>query len=282
FIDNFVRFLEIPFKKVVSQRLKLSEIWIYPIKSLGGIRLPAAKVMEKGLEHDRRWMLIDANNTFLTQRTHHAMALFKLSIEACCFRIHHFSESISLPFTNEVLPEPISAKIWDDAVTVLEVNAELSHWFSKQLGIVCRLVQFPETNPRLIDEDYRIGNASVSLADGFPFLIIGQSSLNDLNQRLPQSLPMNRFRPNLVFAGGNPYEEDGWRNFLIGKNRFVGVKPCSRCVLTTIDQQTAAAGKEPLATLATYRKKDNKIYFGQNAIAIDYEEIFEGDEITIS
>lgn len=266
----------------MSQSLKLSEIWIYPIKSLGGIRLPAAKVMEKGLEHDRRWMLIDANNAFLTQRTHHPMAQFKLSIEDNGFRIHHFAKSILLPFENELMPEPISSKIWDDTVTVLEVNAELSHWFSEQLGIDCRLVQFPETKPRLIDEDYRIGYAHVSLADGFPFLIIGQSSLNDLNQRLSEPMPMNRFRPNLVFTGGKPYEEDDWQNFLIGKNRFVGVKPCSRCVLTTIDQQTAAAGKEPLATLATYRKKDNKIYFGQNVIAIDYEEIFEGDEITVS
>ncbi|MFM8738753.1 MAG: MOSC domain-containing protein, partial [Cytophagales bacterium] len=110
---------------------------------------------------------------------------------------------------------------------------------------------------------------------------IGQSSLDDLNSRLQHHLPMNRFRPNLVFTGGQPYEEDNWRGFSIGKKRFVGVTPCARCVLTTIDQHTAMAGKEPLATLATYRKKENKIYFGQNVIALDYDEIFEGDEIIV-
>jgi uncharacterized protein len=264
----------------VSQ-LKLTQIWIYPIKSMGGIRLPSAKVMEKGLQHDRRWMLVDADHQFMTQRVHHQMALFKLTLAANGFNITHKSESIFLPFKNVLLPTPIQSKVWDDEVVVHEVSQTLSGWFAQQLGIACKLVEFPENNPRPVDEKFRLGNEQVSLADGYPCLIIGQSSLDDLNKRMKESLPMNRFRPNLVFTGGQPYEEDAWRNFSIGENRFVGVKPCARCVLTTIDQQTGMAGKEPLATLATYRKKENKIYFGQNVIAVDHEEIFEGDKIVV-
>jgi hypothetical protein len=171
--------------------------------------------------------------------------------------------------------------VWDDEVIVLEVSHQASEWFSKQLGFGCKLVQFPEINPRPVDERYHINHEHVSLADGYPLLIIGQNSLNDLNSRLQSPVPMNRFRPNLVFTGGKPYEEDEWRNFSVGKNKFVGVKPCSRCVLTTINQQTGEQGKEPLATLAAYHKKENKIYFGQNVLAIDYDEIQEGDEIVV-
>lgn len=263
------------------QGLKVSEIWIYPIKSLGGIRLTSAKVMQKGLQYDRRWMLVDEQNGFLTQRVHHQMALFKLSVEKSGFTIVHNENTFFLPFENELLRQPILSKVWDDEVTVLEVSPQASEWFSKQLGFACKLVQFPETNPRPVDERYHINHEHVSLADGYPLLIIGQNSLNDLNSRLQSPVPMNRFRPNLVFTGGKPYEEDEWRNFSVGKNKFVGVKPCSRCVLTTINQQTGEQGKEPLATLASYRKKENKIYFGQNVLAIDYDEIQEGDEIVV-
>ena len=263
------------------QGLKVSEIWIYPIKSLGGIRVTSAKVMQKGLQYDRRWMLVDEQNGFLTQRVHHQMALFKLSVEKSGFTIVHNANTFFLPFENELLSQPILSKVWDDEVTVLEVSHQASEWFSKQLGFGCKLVQFPEINPRLVDERYHINQEHVSLADGYPLLIIGQNSLNDLNSRLQSPVPMNRFRPNLVFTGGKPYEEDEWRNFSVGKNKFVGVKPCSRCVLTTINQQTGEQGKEPLATLAAYHKKENKIYFGQNVLAIDYDEIQEGDEIVV-
>ncbi len=260
-------------------RLQLSEIWIYPIKSLGGIRLQSSKVARKGLIYDRRWMLVDEQNSFMTQRIHHQMALFKLSLDQNGFNIDHQRASLFLPFKNDLLPTPIQTKVWDDEVTVFEVSSLVSEWFSKQLDTTCKLVEFPEQNLRPVDSRYQLNQEQVSLADGYPFLIVGQSSLDDLNSRMNTVIPMDRFRPNLVFTGGEPYEEDSWKQFSIGKNKFIGVKPCSRCVLTTVDQQTAIQGKEPLATLATYRKKDNKIYFGQNVLAIDHDEIYEGDEI---
>jgi uncharacterized protein len=262
--------------------LHLSEIWIYPIKSLGGIRLRSSKVMEKGLTFDRRWMLIDEGNTFMTQRVHTMMALFKLEMNQSSFKVTFKNDSIILPFVHSIIPTEIKTNVWDDEVITLEVSESYSKWFSEKLGIKCKLVSFPEENSRPIDALYKINNENVSLADGYPLLIIGQSSLDDLNSRLESSVPMNRFRPNLVFTGGQPYEEDTWKYFTIRKNKFAGVKPCSRCILTTINQQTAEKGKEPLATLATYRKNENKIYFGQNVLAIDHNEIHEGDEIVLA
>jgi uncharacterized protein YcbX len=269
------------------KELTLSEIWMYPIKSLGGIRLTSAKVVEKGLLHDRRWMLVDENNVFMTQRLYPSMALFQVSLEQESITIIKRNPTNSQAFINLDINAPtsgrtITSQVWDDEVTVTEVDPTLSRWFSGHLGMTCKLVSFPEANVRLVDPRYKVNNEQVSLADAYPFLIIGQSSLDDLNARLKEPLPINRFRPNFVFAGGEPYEEDSWKNFSIGKNRFVGVKPCSRCILTTVDQNTAEKGVEPLVTLSTYRKRDNKIYFGQNLVALDKGEVSVGDKITLN
>lgn len=264
--------------------LTLTDIWIYPIKSLGGIRLEKAFVKKKGLQYDRRWMLIDGDGVAMTQRVYPEMALFKLKIEGDHIHVaYKKSESIisdtafnsSLPASNA----PIRAQVWNDQVDVLEVDALTSHWFSRHLGASCRLVAFPEKNPRPVDARYARPDEHVSLADAYPFLVIGQGSLDDLNQRLAQPVPMNRFRPNFVFAGGTPFLEDSWRELKIGNLRFVGVKKCDRCVLTTVNQDTAEKGSEPLRTLSAYRKIDNKVYFGQNLIALDEGSVCIGDRI---
>jgi MOSC domain-containing protein len=257
----------------------VSEIWIYPVKSLGGIRLRSSKVMPKGLEYDRRWMLIDEENNFMTQRAFPQMALFKLSYEPRGFIIRYRDQLIDLSF--QTLHDLISARIWKDTVDVYEVSKRHNDWFSKNIGINCRLVSFPENNPRPVEPGFSINNDHVSLADAYPLLIIGQSSLDDLNGRLQKPLPVNRFRPNIVFTGGQPYEEDDWGNFRVGKNRFTGVKSCSRCSITTINQDTAQKGIEPLATLATYRRRDNNVYFGKDLIPLNYNEIAEGEEIFV-
>ena len=262
-------------------RLVLSEINIYPIKSLGGIRLKSAKVFEKGLEHDRRWMLIDDDNEFMTQRIYPKMALFKLSILNDQFSITHTTDSINLSFTHSFIDAPIKAKIWDDVVDVFEVSATYSKWFSDRLQMNCRLVSFPEKHSRLVDERYQINHEHVSLADAYPFLLIGEQSLADLNSRLKDPVPMNRFRPNFVFRGGDPFAEDHWKKFSIGKTKFAVVKPCARCVLTTVNQDTGEKGVEPLLTLSQYRKKENKVLFGQNIIALNHFEVYEGDEIIL-
>jgi uncharacterized protein len=257
----------------------VSEIWIYPIKSLGGIRLTSAKVFEKGLEHDRRWMLVNENDQFMTQRDVHKLSLFKQSITNSEVIVRFDAHSIQIPFGHSVIDKPIQTKVWDDAVTVFEVSKLNSEWFSDHLNVKCKLTAFPETGTRPVHPDYKLKDEHVSLADAYPLLIIGQASLDDLNSRLEEPVPMNRFRPNLVFTGGEPYEEETWRDFTVGKNRFVGVKPCARCIVTTINQATGEKGREPLLTLSKYRKVGEKILFGQNVIPVDYNQIHEGEEI---
>jgi uncharacterized protein YcbX len=263
--------------------LRLSEIWIYPIKGLGGIRLQHAKVLEKGLEYDRRWMLVDENGVFMTQRDNPTMALFKLNIDNEELRIVYSPKSVS--HSTSLHPSNFQGGervvIWDDTVTACEVSKESSAWFSTMLNLKCKLVYFPEENSRAVDPKYKINDEHVSLADGYPFLIIGQEALNFLNSKLDQPIPMNRFRPNFVFTGGEPNEEDGWKKFTVGINRFMGVKPCARCAVPTINQDTAEKGIEPTRTLATYRRNENKILFGQNVLATDHQEVKEGDLITI-
>jgi uncharacterized protein YcbX len=260
----------------------LSEINIYPIKSLGGISLPSAMVEERGLQYDRRWMLIDANNQFMTQRKIHNMALIKVHLGT-----GHLHASMAgmpglnipfLPQTNEV----VTVTIWDDSCQAVVVSWEANEWFSEALQMSCKLVYMPKNSIRLVDHRYAKNNEIVSFADAYPFLLIGQASLNDLNQRLPEAVPMNRFRPNLVLTTTVPFEEDQWKSIRIGQTIFHLVKPCARCVLTTIDQQTGIAGKEPLKTLSSYRMSNHKVLFGQNAVwGRQGNQLQHGDSVEI-
>lgn len=225
-------------------------------------------------------MLIDEQGMFLTQRIYPAMALFKTAEPAPGhYHVTYEGDEVELPVTNS--GTTVRAQIWDDVVEVVEAAPELSQWFSLRLNFRCRLVGFPEDNRRAVDKKYAVGDDQVSLADAYPILVIGQSSLDDLNTRLAQAVPMNRFRPNIVFTGGRPYEEDHWRSFKVGSFRYAGVKTCARCVLTTVDQDSGVKGKEPLATLTAYRRVDNRVLFGMNVIPIDYGTINEGDEIAV-
>jgi len=240
--------------------------------------------MEKGLRYDRRWMLVDENGRFLTQREHPAMALFKVSMQHDGFVVENpkkSSHSISVPFENNNSNPTIKVQIWDDEVYATEVNPSHSHWFSECLNIKCQLVFFPESNTRPVDIRYAGNNENVSLADAYPYLIIGEASRFDLNEKLEDKVGMNRFRPNFVFTGGNAFEEDSWNNFTIGDVSFYGAKPCARCVLTTIDPETATKGVEPLKTLSFYRKVNAKVLFGQNVLAREQGIVKEGDVIEI-
>ena len=263
------------------REIKLTQIWIYPIKSLGGISLLSGQVQGKGLKFDRRRMLVDEANTAITQRDHAKMALFKTSISSEHLHVKFGDNNLKISLDDQDLSRPLDVTIWNDGVKAFEVGTTQSEWFSQMLGIRCKLVFFPEENERPVDPRYHVNNENVSLADAYPFMIIGQSSLDDLNSRLDEPLPMNRFRPNFVFEGGEPYEEDSWKHISIGDARFVGVKMCDRCVITTVNQLTAEKGIEPLKTLAQYRKRNNKIYFGQNLVAIDPKIVNVGDRIIV-
>jgi uncharacterized protein YcbX len=260
--------------------LIISQLYIYPIKSLGGFSLQRSKVLPKGLEYDRRWMLIDDRHEFLTQRTLPIMALFRTSFSHDGKNIDVFYKGDKIQIPLEMKGSTLKAKVWGDEVEVIPAEEETNKWFSKNIGFSCRLVAFPEENTRPVDPDYAFApDNKTSLSDGYPVLIMGQSSLDDLNARLEDRVGVDRFRPNIVFEGGIPYEEDTLKRFMIGSVAMEGVKPCGRCVMTTIDQQTGAGGKEPLATLSTYRKVGNKVLFGQNVIPVSEGFISVGDEI---
>lgn len=262
--------------------LRLSELWIYPIKSLGGIRCRQAMALEKGFEHDRRWMLVDEHNRFITQREHPQMALFAVGLTGNMLQVTHRKTTSSVQFeTTRMNDRQLKVQIWDDVVDVYEVDEEISRWFSRELGFSCRLVKFPEEKPRPVDKNYVPDPLQVSLADGYPYLIIGQSSLDELNKRLSEPVTMHRFRPNLVFTGGSAFEEDQWKEFFIGNIRFIAVKPCARCILTTVSPETGEKGKEPLQTLSLFRRKNNNVYFGMNVVALTQGMLFEGDTIQL-
>jgi len=264
-------------------KLYLSELYIYPIKSLGGISLTTSNIEERGLQHDRRWMLIDEEGMFITQRKHYELALLQVSIaddEMIVFHKTDPHKRISFPL-GETTGKSISVKIWDDLSEGLEVSESVSKWFSDFMKMKVRLVKMPAKEKRKVDPRYAPNDEVVSFADGYPCLIIGQASLNHLNQKLSAPVPMNRFRPNFVFSGGEAHVEDRFNTFYLNNILFSAVKPCARCVLITIDQQTGIQGQEPLKTLNNYRKVGNKILFGQNLIHQGEGMISIGDELNV-
>ena len=262
--------------------MHLQDIYTYPIKSLGGIRLEQANLEEKGLQYDRRWMLVDKKGKFLSQRKHPKMALLRTQITDNGILVVQKDE----PEQQILVPLESSSNhkqrviIWEDQVEAQILDREISRWFSETLDIDCDLVFMPPSTKRKLKPKYAVNGESVSFADGMPYLLIGQASLDDLNSRLDDPVLMNRFRPNLVFAGGSPFQEDEWDIVTIGNARFKITKPCARCVVTTVDQQTGHKSKEPLATLAAYRNVDGKVMFGQNMLLLDGEKIRAGDKLT--
>ena len=230
----------------------ISEVWVYPIKSLPGVRVKSAYVLGKGLEGDRRYMLVDENNVFMTQRDFPGMALLDVSFDKTTIRVRTVkNEKLG---TLEVerqqqQGESFRTKVWNDEVEVVEVNEKYSKWFSEALNVKCKLVFFPEGNARQVDPDHVKDEHHVSLADSYPFLVVGVSSVDDLSKRVGASLSVKRFRPNFVVVGSEPYEEDGWRDFKVGDLLFTGIRPCGRCAIITIDPETGERGDDPLKTL---------------------------------
>jgi uncharacterized protein len=263
--------------------LTVSELYIYPIKSLGGIALNTATLTDRGFEHDRRWMLVDANNQFLSQREVNAMALLKVQLTEQGLLVQNSSvpgAELLIPFEPETT-DTFTVTVWSNHCRACRVSDAADAWFSKQLGLPCKLVYMPESTHRFVDSRYAHHKEITSFSDAFPLLLIGQASLDELNSRLSTPVPMNRFRPNIVFTGGTAYLEDSMKEFAINGIAFFGVKPCSRCVITTIDQQTGEKAKEPLKTLSAYRMKNNKTYFGQNLLYQGTGTVSVGDTITI-
>ncbi len=260
--------------------LYLASIHVYPVKSLGGFAVEEARLTDRGLEHDRRWMLVDEQGTFMTQRELATMACLHCSTLTNGFRVTDVRDgsTLDLPWT---LAERAHLKVsvWSDMVDALIGDGDWDDWFSAHLERPVRLVYMPDATARRTDGRYAKG--LTSLSDGFPYLIVSQASLDDLNTRLPAPIGMERFRANLVVAGGTPFQEDAWTGIRIGESSFQLVKPCARCVVITTDQRTGVRGKEPLSTLAAYRSKGKKVLFGMNAVGDGSGVLRAGDLVSV-
>lgn len=260
--------------------ITVSDLYVYPVKSMGGVRLEASRVDCFGLANDRRWMVVDENGNMMTQRTHPQMALITPALQGdhLCLSLDG-KTYIDVSHAHE--GEQVVVRVWNDEVVAQPVGTDVDGWLSEILGEPVRLVFFPRKERRQVDRQYARPGDLTAFTDGFPLLLISQGSLDDLNQRLPQALPMTRFRPNLVVSGNPPYAEDDWREIAVAGVTMRVVKPCSRCVMTTVDPQRGVrSGGEPLKTLATYRKKGNKVMFGQNVIPNNTGILRVGDTVS--
>lgn len=263
----------------------LNDIYLYPVKSLAGIRVDRWPVDKNGLMYDRKWMLVDNEHRFLSQRRLPKMALIKT-------RIEREGLVISAPQMQdlklELRPhggEDIEVVIWRDQCLAKTVSKQANDWFSAFLEIDCHMVYQPDDRKRQVDQRYAQASDQTAFADGFPFLVVSEGSLNALNLALSTAMEaeidMERFRPNLVITDCEAYAEDSWRRIRIGDIEFRLPKPCSRCSVPGIDPETALSSKEPLATLSRLRKWQNQVYFGQNALHDKGGELAVGTRVDI-
>ena len=263
----------------------LAGIHVYPVKGLKGIELAEARATERGLEHDRRFMVVDEDNVFMSQREVPGMATIWTDIAGgqLTLAAPDMGE-VSVPLVPDA-PASLRVTVWRSVVDAAHVSNPADAWLSEYLGTPCRLVYMPRESHRYSNRQYAGEGRLVSFADGYAYLVIGEASLADLNRRLGErgqaALPMNRFRPNFVIAGSAPYAEDGWKDIRVGEAVLRGAKPCGRCQVTTTDQSTGqVAGPEPLATLATYRESPEfGVMFGMNYVTVEPGAVRVGDAI---
>ncbi|MCX7083373.1 MAG: MOSC domain-containing protein [Methylococcales bacterium] len=261
--------------------ITLSAITLYPVKSLAGISVNSWPVIRTGLEYDRQWMLIDAEQQFLSQRKLPQMVLIKTALTDTHLILSAYGKDDLLLALAPVGGDVIDSQIWADQCAATSVSIEADQWLSDFLKRDCRLVYQPETLMRVVDAHYGLPNDTVAFSDGFPFLIISENSLVSLNNDMALDLPMTRFRPNLVVSGCSSYAEDSWREISIGTIDFRLPKPCSRCSVIVIDPESAEVGQEPLRTLNLTRKWQNKVYFGQNALHDQQGRLTVGDRVHV-
>jgi len=268
--------------------IEISQLAIYPVKSCAQLRVFSVNVDNFGLHMDRRWMVVDEQGKFLTQRQLARMCLIGVALTETG-AILSAPDMMPCIVTVSNLNQRQSVSIWSDQCNGLDCGDVVADWLSKFLQQVCRLIYFPEDEFRQVDLDFAQQGERTAFSDGFPFLLISEASLQDLNERIQKSesqrslpaLEMRRFRPNIVVKGCEAFAEDQWKKIQIGNIILRVVKPCKRCIIPTIDPNTGIKGDEPLKTLRTYRKQDKKILFGQNIIAENTGEFAVGMPVKI-
>jgi uncharacterized protein YcbX len=265
--------------------ITLSAINVYPVKGLKGIALEKARCTDRGIEHDRRWMVVDPQGMFMSQRTHPRMATVWTDLTDDSLLLSAPDEDgVEVPFAPPPAPR-MKVQVWNSIVDAIPASREADLWLSSYLDSPCRLVFMPDDSVRHSNDKYAGAGKRVGFADGYAYLVIGEASLADLNSRLAAknhpALPMNRFRPNLVISGSDAYGEDRFGEIRIGDAAFHGVKPCGRCQVTTTDQATGEVmGPEPLLTLASYRDSNEfGQMFGMNMVSVRAGNVRVGDRV---
>ena len=263
--------------------MQVTGLFCYPVKSLGGMTLDRADFDDFGICWDRRFMLVDVQGHYVTQRKQPVLSLFSASVSGTSDSL---SLSITAPqgqvleFALDEFTREVSVKVWSDQVAAYACDPAKIAALSDATGMALDLVFMPDSTFRQVNRDWFDVEQRVSFADGFPVLLTTEASLADLNSRLQTPVPMQRFRPNIVIDCAAPYDEDKWKHLRMGGIPFDLVKPCSRCVMTTIDE-TGTKGVEPLKTLTTYRKNDVGVCFGQNLVHRAHGRLHLGDRVEV-
>ena len=262
--------------------ITVASLIYYPIKACRGFEVDETNVERMGLEDDRRLMVVTPEGGFLTQRDYPKFALVTPSMSGEKLTLsapNMDSSTVSIRKSGPTRP----VDIWrSQGVQAIDQGETAAEWFSDWLGTAVRLVHIAEGYIRHINEKYAVNaDDHTAFADGYPILLTSEESLADLNTRLETPVPMNRFRPNLVVKGCEPFAEDTWTRIRIGDVEVAVVKPCARCVVTTIDKETLAQSKKPLKTLASYRKRDGGAMFGQNVIPLNEGRLELGMNVEI-
>ncbi|MCL6414743.1 MOSC domain-containing protein [Aestuariirhabdus sp. Z084] len=261
--------------------MEITEINLYPLKSARGLSPSRWDLDQFGLVDDRRWMVVNCEGQFITGRRHPLLTTIDVALTEQGIEL----QRVGMPSLEVKLPDAgaklLEVVVWGDQVQAQDAGDEAAAWLESVLENPCRLVYMPAGTRRQVDTEYAQPGVVTSFADGFPLLLIGQASLDDLNARLDKPVPMRRFRPNLVVSTKTAFEEDQWQEIRVGDLSFSVVKSCSRCILTTVDPQTGIKGKEPLQTLSTYRRQKGGVMFGQNLVHKETGTLTVGDEVTV-
>ena len=245
---------------------RVCDLFIYPVKSCGGVTVDEAVVCATGFELDRRWMVVGDDGKFLSQREHPRLALVRVHLSEDGF-VLEAPELPPLAVVRDGRATPACrVQVWDDECPAYDEGRDSARWFSEHLGCSARLVRMAGDDARPLGSSSAQPGDRVSFADGFPFLLLSTASLDGLNRRLSLPVPMDRFRPNIVVDGCEAHAEDRWERLRIGEIVFRIAKSCARCVVTAVDQATGERGREPLRTLSTYRSIDGQVQFGQNLV----------------
>lgn len=258
----------------------IHSLHVYPVKSCQGIRLDSAELVETGIKYDRHWMLVDKQGQFISQRQYAALAKIKTALSPQLLTVSSDENNLlNIPLHGED-ENRIAVTIWNDTCEAGYVSRQASEWFSDFLHTPCDLVFMPNKVKRRVDPHFASPNQNVGFADGFPLLILSLASIDRLNNQLQQKVEIDRFRANIIIDGCSAHAEDEWSCISANGIHINLVKACSRCVIPAINQQSAQKHPDLLKTLASYRRRDGKVYFGQNGIHLSMGTISVGQSIS--